>query len=122
MAPPVDGKKTGGHITGMGMCEYMESFYEKFLKDKAVFKFKTEIRSVARNAAGVWNVSVEDLCLGKAQTLEFSRIVLCTGVGSPSSPCPDVISHFRRCRAVVSQRSLKNCPWTPQDWPIIQEL
>ncbi|KJA15628.1 hypothetical protein HYPSUDRAFT_48150 [Hypholoma sublateritium FD-334 SS-4] len=79
MAPPVDGEKTGGHITGMGMCEYMESFYEKFLKDMAVFKFKTEIRSVARNAAGVWNVSVEDLCSGKTETLEFSRIVLCTG-------------------------------------------
>ena len=81
MPPPADGEKTGGHITGMGMCDYMESFYEKFLKDKAVFKFKTEIRSVARNAAGVWNVSVEDLCSGEAQTLEFSRVVLCTGVG-----------------------------------------
>ncbi len=109
MAPPVDTEKTGGHITGMGMCEYMETFYEKFLKDKVVFKFKTEIRTVARHAAGVWSVSVEDLCSGEAHTLQFSRIVLCTGVGPP----PDILSwhHFHvYFRVAVTRRSLKSYP------------
>ena len=121
MAPPVDAEKTGGHITGMGMCEYMETFYEKFLKGKVVFKFKTEIRTVARNAAGVWNISVEDLCSREAQTLKFSRIVLCTGVGPPRN----IFSwhHFHvYLRVAVTRRSLKSYPWMPQDWLVIREL
>ena len=121
MAPPVDAEKTGGHITGMGMCEYMETFYEKFLKGKVVFKSKTEIRTVARNAAGVWNVSVEDLCSGEAQTLKFSRIVLCTGVGPPRNTFSWHYFHVY-FRVAVTRRSLKSYPWMPQDWLVIREL
>lgn len=80
MAPPDNAEKTGGHITGMGMCEYMETFYETFLKDRAVFKFKTEILNVSRNDSGIWNVSVEDLVYKKTEMLSFSRVILCTGV------------------------------------------
>jgi dimethylaniline monooxygenase (N-oxide forming) len=80
MPPPEDGAETGGHITGIGMCEYMETFYTRFLKDKATFKFETEILNVKRSEKGLWQVRVEDLPSGKIENLNFARIVLCTGV------------------------------------------
>ncbi|KDR77612.1 hypothetical protein GALMADRAFT_245759 [Galerina marginata CBS 339.88] len=78
MPPPKDSAETGGHISGTMMCEYMETFYSKFLKDKAKFRFKTEILNVKRED-GSWQVKVEDVISGHGEFLSFARIILCTG-------------------------------------------
>ncbi|KAF8959168.1 hypothetical protein BDZ97DRAFT_1839258 [Flammula alnicola] len=79
MALPEDSTQTGGHITGMGMCEYMETFYSKFLQDKATFRFEAEILSVTRDETGLWRVKTEDIHSGEGEVLTFSRVILCTG-------------------------------------------
>ncbi|PPQ99015.1 hypothetical protein CVT26_014392 [Gymnopilus dilepis] len=79
MPPPESGEETGGHITGLGMCGYMETFYSKFLKDRATFKFETEILNVKRGGKSSWQVNVQDLRTSKVEVLNFARIVLCTG-------------------------------------------
>ena len=80
MPPPESGEETGGHITGLGMCGYMETFHSKFLKDRATFKFETEILNVKRGGKSSWQVNVQDLRTNKVEVLNFARIVLCTGV------------------------------------------
>ncbi|KAF9476196.1 FAD/NAD(P)-binding domain-containing protein [Pholiota conissans] len=91
MAPPEDAAETGGHITGMGMCEYMETFYSNFLENKATFKFETEIRRLFRNQDGLWIVNVEDMRTGKSESLNFNRVILCTG-GCSNPKFPDELS------------------------------
>ena len=86
MPNPEGAEETGGHITGLGMCEYIETFYSKFLEGKATFKFETEILNVKRIEKGSWEVEVQDLPTGGVKVIHFARIILCTGVrGSPSS-------------------------------------
>ncbi|PPQ99019.1 hypothetical protein CVT26_014396 [Gymnopilus dilepis] len=79
MPTPEGAEETGGHITGLGMCEYMETFYSKFLDGKATFKFETEILNVKRIEKGSWEVEVQDLPTGGVKVIHFARIILCTG-------------------------------------------
>ncbi|TFK38878.1 hypothetical protein BDQ12DRAFT_604602 [Crucibulum laeve] len=79
MPPPATSVETGGHITGVDMCNYMESFAEKFLNGRVTFHFETEFHNLRRDEAGTWHVKTEHLKSGRAETLEFKRIVLCTG-------------------------------------------
>lgn len=84
MSPPEDSAETGGHITGIGMCDYFETFYSKFLKDGAKFKFETEIISIKRIQKATWEVKVEDIHLRQSKVMNFARIILATGVRIPS--------------------------------------
>ncbi|KAF9559738.1 FAD/NAD(P)-binding domain-containing protein [Agrocybe pediades] len=79
MPLPPDFDKTGGHITGLQMCEYMETFYSKLLKDKVKFAFEEEIVSVERNATGRWRVEVTGVQTQHKATYEFSRVIVATG-------------------------------------------
>lgn len=82
MPPPSDASKTGGRLSGEDMCEYMEMFANTYLKDK--IKFRTEIIGIRRSSPeGPWLISVQDKETGASEVLEYSRIVLCTGVSSP---------------------------------------
>lgn len=80
MPPPEDSEETGGHITGLGMCKYMETFYTTFLKNKVKFAFETEITSVRRIQKESWEVKIKDLQSQVIKVLSFARIVLATGV------------------------------------------
>ncbi|PPQ89970.1 hypothetical protein CVT25_009610 [Psilocybe cyanescens] len=91
MPRPEDSAETGGHITGMGMCNYMETFYVTFLKNKVKFKFETEITSVRRVQKESWEVKVEDIHSRGTKVLSFARIVLATG-GCSNPQIPDELS------------------------------
>ena len=62
------------------MCNYMEAFAETFLKDK--IKFEVEVLNIRRSPSGSWNVDIKDKHQGTMTVLEYSRIVLCTGVST----------------------------------------
>ncbi|KAF9559739.1 FAD/NAD(P)-binding domain-containing protein [Agrocybe pediades] len=112
MPHPKDSSESGGHITGEGLCEYMEKFYETFLKGKVGFKFEEEIIRVRRDDSdpgGVWEVttrrSVGD---GDEVKRRFSRVVLATGVGVSSLNLSSM--------ALIQRRFVKGCstPSIPQ--------
>lgn len=58
----------------------METFTEKFLKDKAKFRMEMEVLNIRRNEKGIWLVKAENLRSGSEEILTFSRIILSTGV------------------------------------------
>jgi len=79
MPAPADAAATGGRLSGVDMCNYMESFADKFLKGK--LRYETEVLNVSRDGAtSTWLVKVKILKTGTLETLKYSRIVLCTGV------------------------------------------
>ena len=78
MPPPEDA--AGGRLSGQDMCHYMETFAETFLKDK--IKFEVEVVNIRRSPNGSWNVDIKDKHEGTITVLEYSRIVLCTGVST----------------------------------------
>jgi len=80
--PPDKSSQSGGRLTGLDMCNYMENFSTTFLKDKAKFIFGTEVLNVERTTQGGWSVEVKDLESNVRRTLSFSRIILASGVGS----------------------------------------
>jgi len=82
MPPPEESSQSGGHLTGLDMCNYMENFSSTFLKDKAKFIFGTEVLNVDRATQGGWSVEVKDLESNVNRTLSFSRIILASGVSS----------------------------------------
>ncbi|KAJ7505110.1 FAD/NAD-P-binding domain-containing protein [Mycena galericulata] len=56
----------------------MQAFSDKFLKD--VIRFETEVLNIRRDeATSIWFITVENKRTGSRETLEFSRVVLCTG-------------------------------------------
>ena len=77
--PPLE-DSAGGRISGKDMCNYMEAFAETFLKDK--IKFEVEVLNIRRSPSGSWNVDIKDKHEGTITVLEYSRIVLCTGVST----------------------------------------
>ncbi len=88
MDKPADAEKTGGRLNGEVMAKYMESFYQKFLQNRILFK--TNVLDIKRgeNSSG-WVIKIADLEKGTALDLRFSKIVLCTGVSNlPQFPSP----------------------------------
>ena len=80
MPLPKDSAKTGGRLSGEDLCNYMETFAETFLKDK--IKFEVEVLNIRRSPSGSWNVKIKDKHEGTITVLEYSRIVLCSGVST----------------------------------------
>lgn len=113
MAPPEDAAETGGHISGVGMCKYMETFYARFLEQKATFQFETEILSVKRvDVKNQWEVRVEDVrSPGQVKVLNFARIILATGVRGARRRREKTITADRMVyfRAAAPQRYPRTC-------------
>ncbi|KAG6810296.1 hypothetical protein H0H92_012520 [Tricholoma furcatifolium] len=90
MPPPSKAAETGGRLSGEDMCNYMESFAERFLSGK--IRFKTEIISIRRSPDDLWLVTVLTVLDRHSENavpeeLVFSRIVLCTGgCSNPNIP------------------------------------
>jgi dimethylaniline monooxygenase (N-oxide forming) len=80
MLPPEKYAHTGGRLTGTTLSKYMETFTEKFLKDKAKFRLEVEVMNIRRNKKGMWLIKAENLRSGLEEILTFSRIILSTGV------------------------------------------
>ena len=78
MPPPADAAKSGGRLSGLDMCNYMETFAQNFLKGN--IRFETEVLDIRRHhETSFWCVTVEDKHSGR-DVIKFARIVLCTGV------------------------------------------
>ncbi|CCM04115.1 uncharacterized protein FIBRA_06275 [Fibroporia radiculosa] len=75
----------GGALSGDDMCAYMENFAARFLGDK--IRYCTEILKVhhatapdsGHPAARKWLVYVQDTNSGIRETLEYDKVVLCSG-------------------------------------------
>lgn len=80
MPPPDKSAATGGRLSGLDICNYMEKYYELFVKEKATFKFNTEVVDISRDEGGTWLVRTENLQTGAKETLKYCRIILGTGV------------------------------------------
>lgn len=80
MPPPERYEQTGARLTGTDVSKYMETFTEKFLKNKAKFRMEMEVLNIRRNEKGIWLVKTENLRSGSEEILTFSRIILSTGV------------------------------------------
>ncbi|KAJ7643962.1 FAD/NAD-P-binding domain-containing protein [Roridomyces roridus] len=77
MPPPVD-KGPGGRLTGEDLCAYMKAFSAQFLQN--IIRFDTEVINIRREeATSLWLITVENRKTGARETMEFSRVVLCTG-------------------------------------------
>ncbi|KAJ3575500.1 hypothetical protein NP233_g1053 [Leucocoprinus birnbaumii] len=79
MPPPSDAASTGGRLSGLDLCNYMESYYENFLKGKANFSFNTEVLDLSRQEDGKWLVQTENTQTHTRDNLSFFRIILATG-------------------------------------------
>ena len=103
MPPPERSEITDGRLTGISMRDYFETFSATHLFGKAKFLFHTQVLNVQRTSSSTpsdsesesdfeeneekgrvsgstWEVRVLNLESGKEEVLEFSRIVLATGV------------------------------------------
>jgi hypothetical protein len=68
--PPADSVATGAHASGLDMCNYMERYYDYFLKGKIEFTFNIEVLDIFRDANGP----------GRGWFILKTRIILATGV------------------------------------------
>lgn len=80
MPPPVNSEQTGGRLTGYHMRQYFQDFADKFLEGR--IRFSTKVLKITRDdtrAPVPWLIHVRNRD-GSEETLNYSRIVLCTGV------------------------------------------
>ncbi|CAL1698410.1 unnamed protein product [Somion occarium] len=77
MPLPANANVTGGRLSGEDMRAYMESFADRFLKDR--IKYDTEALNICRRNGGGWVVTAKGLNSGTMFELEYDKIVLCTG-------------------------------------------
>jgi len=69
-----------GHLTGADLRNYLEEYYDVFLKTKVEFSFNTEVLEISRQQDGKWLVRTEDKQDHMTNTLQFCRIIVATGV------------------------------------------
>lgn len=75
---PADAKTTGGRLTGEAMQSYFESFEQRFLRN--LIRYRVEVLDISRNQKGKWTVKIRDTEKGEEESLQYDKIVLCTGV------------------------------------------
>jgi dimethylaniline monooxygenase (N-oxide forming) len=80
MLLPTEPATAGARPSGLDMCNYIESYCDRFLKGKVEFIFNTEVLDISRNEIGEWLVRLEDLQTGTKDILKFKRIIVATGV------------------------------------------
>ena len=93
MPPPKTESKYGSRLSGMDMCEYMETFSQHFLEGKAKFEMNTEVLGIERDKGGQWKVRVQRHSDSCSDTLTFSRIILASGVSLSSLLNPVSLTH-----------------------------
>ncbi|KXN85055.1 putative flavin-containing monooxygenase 1 [Leucoagaricus sp. SymC.cos] len=91
MPPPSESTVTGGRLAGLDLCNYMEKYYEKYLKGKVDFNFNTEVQEISRSEDGTWLLRVKNTQTHAVETLKFSRIIVATG-GCSEPKIPDYLS------------------------------
>ncbi|KAJ6462046.1 FAD/NAD-P-binding domain-containing protein [Mycena vitilis] len=80
----------GGRLMGHDLRAYMEAFSQTFLKP--LIRFDTKVIHIRRDEnASIWFLTVEDKKTSSRETLEFSRVVLCTG-GCSAPKIPRTLS------------------------------
>lgn len=88
MPPPLKSSTTGGRLSGEDLSNYFQDFAKRFLEDR--IRFGVEVLRIKRGESGhSWMVLLEDISVGARETLEFDKLVLCTGVSpflSSNSP------------------------------------
>jgi len=82
---PSQGATEDRHLTGADLCNYMEKYYDTFLKTKVNFIFNTEVLEISREQDGKWFVQTEDTQTHTTNILKFCRIIIATGVSHLSS-------------------------------------
>ena len=82
---PSQGAASDRHLTGADLCNYMEKYYDTFLKTKVNFIFNTEVLEISREQDGKWFVQTEDTQTHTTNILKFCRIIIATGVSHLSS-------------------------------------
>ncbi|KAJ3848175.1 FAD/NAD-P-binding domain-containing protein [Lentinula lateritia] len=90
--PSLTAKDDSKRLSGFEMRDYMEKFADSYLE--GVIRYGFHIIGVMRPSndySSGWNVRVEDVQTKQQQTLQFDRIVLCTG-GCSEPFIPDEIS------------------------------
>lgn len=76
MPPPAN---SAGRLMGHDLRAYMDAFSSKFLKH--IIRFDTEVINIRRDeTTSVWFITVQDKRKSSREILEFSRVILCTGV------------------------------------------
>ncbi|KAF7298812.1 FAD/NAD(P)-binding domain-containing protein [Mycena indigotica] len=79
-----------GRVTGEDMRVYMQNFASQMLDGH--IRYQVEVLSIRRDdAASQWFVTVESVSTKQQETLQFSRIVLCTG-GCDTPKIPEALS------------------------------
>ncbi|KAF8149495.1 hypothetical protein B0H34DRAFT_667702 [Crassisporium funariophilum] len=93
MPQPEMSPESGDRLSGLNICDYMETFAERFLIGKAKLKYDTEVLNIDRDAKGVWKIAVKDPRTNSSSVMTFSRIILATGGSShpniPSKLCQE---------------------------------
>lgn len=80
MPKPDNARETGGRLTGEDMVLYMESFADRFLNGKITFG--VEVENISRGPDRTWLVKIRSLADGAIQSLQFDKLVLCSGVSN----------------------------------------
>lgn len=92
MPPPSETAVTGGRLSGLDLCNYMEKYYDNFLKGKVTLCFNTEVLDISRQEDdGKWLVRTENTRTHAKNNPQFSRIILATG-GCSEPQIPDYLS------------------------------
>ena len=85
MPPPDDSSKTGGRLSGPDVRDYLQAFAGKFLQGDIRYSTNVlHITRVAEDVANPWRITVQASNNDHAsvEVLEFSKVVLCSGVRS----------------------------------------
>ncbi|KAI0044469.1 FAD/NAD-P-binding domain-containing protein [Auriscalpium vulgare] len=76
-AMPMTEDSKGARLTGADLTHYMKEFSGRFLEGR--IRFDTEVVRIRRDQGAGWLVDVRNGAAGTAETLQYERIVLCTG-------------------------------------------
>ena len=89
MPAPSQSQETGGRLSGDDMRKYMEAFADRYLKGR--IRYNMDILRVSRHIPGKdgyqgsskgWTVEVQDRKSESHFTLDYDKVVLCSGVSS----------------------------------------
>ncbi|KAF5368837.1 hypothetical protein D9758_002891 [Tetrapyrgos nigripes] len=88
--PPAKSKTK--RLSGFEMRDYMQKFAENYLQNKIHYGLEILKVTRANRSPSGWNVEVRDLNSNEQKTLQFDKIVLCTGVWMQQAFRSDEIS------------------------------
>ena len=92
MQAPSQSDETGGRLSGEDMRKYMENFANRYLKGR--IRYNTDVLRISRhvpsktdpkNSVKGWTIEVQDRKTESHFTLDYDKVVLCSGVSSSSS-------------------------------------